>query len=434
MAPRILAVSLLLSFVASVSAQQVTSGTFPKLALIAIGGPHNYEQAGRAETFAKYDVVILNYWKGWEWGRSADMETVIRRVKGNNPRTKVFLYVANNEFDDSSQGGPAEDFRRNLNQNGWWLFQSGSSGTRVKSTWGTTHYILNNTKFSATNSSGQSFIDWFGRETVSTYLQPNPSADGLFLDNVFWKPRVNGDWNRDGRMDDQNDPTVQQWLRDGMRKQVDVFRALSPGKEMIGNIADWGASEAQLTGYEGMFEGGVIEGVLGFSWSPESWSGWPLMMSTYRKALRATTGPRYAIFSQEGLATDYKSMRYGLASCLMDDGYFAYHQGFGPPYAWFDEFDVELGRALAGPSTSPWSQGVYRRDFENGIVLVNPKGNGRVTVNLERSYRKINGTQDRTVNDGGVVSTVTLDDRAGLILLREAPRAVPLPPSQIRVE
>ena len=49
--------------------------------------------------------------------------------------------------------------------------------------------------------------------------------------------------------------------------------------------------------------------------------------------------------------------------------------------------------------TAPWMQGVWRRDFDNGIVLVNPKGNGSQTVSLGGTFTKLKGTQAPTVNE-----------------------------------
>jgi hypothetical protein len=127
-------------------------------------------------------------------------------------------------------------------------------------------------------------------------------------------------------------------------------------------------------------------------------------------------------------------MRYGLASCSMDDGYFAYSDAdahyYGVP--WFDEYGAKLGAAVSGPSTSAWQSGVYRRDFANGIVLVNPKGNGERTVTLESDFVKLKGTQDPTVNNGATVRQVTLKDRDGIVLLRKAPITRPKPPGNLQ--
>jgi hypothetical protein len=66
-----------------------------------------------------------------------------------------------------------------------------------------------------------------------------------------------------------------------------------------------------------------------------------------------------------------------------------------------------------------WKDGIWRRDFEHAIVLVNPKGNGARTVSLEQAFRKLKGSQDPSVNDGSKVSKVTLRDRDGIVLLRD---------------
>jgi hypothetical protein len=416
----------------SASAQQ-SSLTFPRLGLIAIGSPHDYDLPARQEAFAKYDMVILNVWPNWEGGRSANMDTVIRNIKSRNANTRVFLYVVNNEMDDNNDAWP--EFKSKLTNNGWWLYRNGGGGSRVVSTYGSgSWHIINNTPFSPRDSSGENVMDYFARFTVDTFLRPNPLADGFFLDNVFWKPRVNGDWNRDGVTDDQNNPTVQAWLRQGYRQQLDAFRSRAPGKLWIANIADWGEANAVFPELDGQFDGGVLESIIGQSYAVETWGGWGAMMNWYRKMLYATAGPRLALFSVDGAANDYRTFRYAYASCLMDDGVFHYNPTFSAPFAWFDEYDQKLGRALSGPSTSAWRNGVYRRDFERGIALVNPKGNGTVTVDLEQEYRRIAGSQDRAVNNGGLTRQVTLQDRDGIILLRTTTRAVPLPPSDIRVE
>ena len=41
-----------------------------------------------------------------------------------------------------------------------------------------------------------------------TYVKPNPSIAGVFEDAVFWKPRMDADWNRDGVIDPQGQPRM----------------------------------------------------------------------------------------------------------------------------------------------------------------------------------------------------------------------------------
>jgi hypothetical protein len=157
-------------------------------------------------------------------------------------------------------------------------------------------------------------------------------------------------------------------------------------------------------------------------------------MKGYRKVMAALAAPKLGICSWDGTLTDYQGMRYGFASCAMDDGYFAYTNSSKPYYGapHFDEFDAKLGAAVSGPSLSAWQSGVYRRDFANGIVLVNPKGNGSRTVKLEGDFVKIKGTQDTSVNNGATVREVTLKDRDGVVLLRKAPITRPKPPGSVQ--
>jgi hypothetical protein len=133
-----------------------------------------------------------------------------------------------------------------------------------------------------------------------------------------------------------------------------------------------------------------------------------------------------------GAADNYKLMRYGLCSTLMNNGYFSYalsstgHAHNGIDY--FDEYDnAGAGRGYLGqPSGAARSVGsnVWRRDYTGGVVLVNPSDTA-VTVQLGGTYRKIKGTQAPTVNDGSTVTAVTIPGHDGIILLTIAATTTP---------
>ena len=93
---------------------------------------------------------------------------------------------------------------------------------------------------------------------------------------------------------------------------------------------------------------------------------------------------------------------------------------------WYDEFDAGgvgryyLGREVDQRQKDSWSSGVWRRRFENGWVLWNPERNGVRTVSLGQSMRKLQGRtgySDTAVNNGATLTSVTLQDRDGLVLL-----------------
>ena len=125
-------------------------------------------------------------------------------------------------------------------------------------------------------------------------------------------------------------------------------------------------------------------------------------------------------------AANYQLMRYGLCTALLKDGYFAYEtstneHGVGGLF-WFDEYDnAGKGKGYLGqPAAAAYSAGsnVMRRDYTGGTVLVNPDTVAH-TVSLGGTFRKINGTQQPTVNDGSLVTQVTLQPRDGIVLLGE---------------
>jgi hypothetical protein len=110
----------------------------------------------------------------------------------------------------------------------------------------------------------------------------------------------------------------------------------------------------------------------------------------------------------------------------------------GPDYgtlAYYGEMDGDgLGRGYLGyplvadptmkvlstpnsAGTGSPAKGVFRRDFERGIVVVNTSAVS-ATIPLERPFKKLKGQQDPAIDDGSEVDSVTLGPRDATILLR----------------
>lgn len=117
-----------------------------------------------------------------------------------------------------------------------------------------------------------------------------------------------------------------------------------------------------------------------------------------------------------GAQTDYRKMRFGLATTLLGDGYFGFDHGTeNHAQLWtYDEYSVSLGdpKGSAEQSSSVW-----KRSYELGQVVVNPT-NAAQTVKLGGEYEKIHGTQDAATNNGSIVSKLTLAPQDGILLLR----------------
>jgi Hypothetical glycosyl hydrolase family 15 len=424
------------AFAASTTAAAWNPPGFPRVGGIQIGSPFNYNDPAYQADIAKQSVAILADYPTLAPG-GMSMQTVATRIKAINPNTLVFVYTNANQLrPDQAPGTPWGPYRSAVESNKWWLYSDKRLSALVSSGWGDANiWAINTTLFTPKDKNGNTWMDWMTQFYVTTYAKPAPALDGFFMDNVFWRPYINGDWNRDGTVDSQTDPKVQAWFRQGYARYFSLLKTLMPGKYQLGNIGDWGAPDSTLTEYQGLANGGVLEGYIGKSWSVETWGGWAATLAQYRKVMSAVAAPKLIIFNQWGSKTDYQGMRYGLGTCLLDDGYYSFTDNTQMYYGvvWFDELDQKLGAGQTKP-TAAWQKGVWRRDFDNGIVLVNPKGNGPQTVTLETSYIKIKGTQDPVINNGQTVTTVTLKDRDGIILLRENPVTRPATPTGFTVE
>jgi hypothetical protein len=403
---------------------------FPRLGGVQNGGSHNYADAAYQADLARLRVVIVGAWPGWGSGSKTTLEQAVRGIKKINPNTLIFQYV--NSMEVSASDASVAPYFAKVDAMKWWLTVPGSA-EKILSEYGVQTskaiYQINNTLFTAKDADGYQEWEWQARWVVDQYYVKAPSLDGLFEDNVFYQPRISGDWNRDGIKD--TPAAASKWLQEGYRARFALLHTLMPGKLVIGNVADIGKKDAEISTLKGALDGGLIEGLLGSSYSPEKFAGgWLDMMRHYRKTMDAIAEPKLVLFNNVGTATDYQSLRYGLSSCLLDDAYFAFTdtaKGYGG-VTWFDEFDVKLGKASSPPALNAWQKGVYRRDFEGGVALVNPKGNGAQDVVIESGFAHLAGKQAPAINDGKPVTTIHLLDRDGLILLR-VPR--PLTPKVI---
>jgi len=152
-----------------------------------------------------------------------------------------------------------------------------------------------------------------------------------------------------------------------------------------------------------------------------------------------------------GKKKDYKTMRYSLCSTLMFNGYFTFTNANGAYIAtwWYDEYSVDLitGEAaksleykgyLGDPLGDAYNTSdpnkklkdvllsenydlakdiIWRRDFKNGIVLINPSDKN-VTVDLGEKFKKIKGIYDKSFNDGSMLKKISLKKKSGAVLLR----------------
>jgi hypothetical protein len=407
-----------------------TKPGFPRIGGVQVGSPFNYNDSTYQANLAKQSVMILGMYPGLNPGGS--MNADVQAIKAKNPNALVFLYEIMDSQNPTSSGAWLP-FVTKMNSMKWWLYNDKSLTSLIQNIGNSSFNTINTTLLTPRDSNGDNAIDWMTKYLVTTNYKPNPAIDGFYMDNVFTKPDQDGDWNRDGTLDKASDPQTGTWFRQGYQRYFQLVKSLMPGKYQIGNIGDWANSGAVPAEYQNLVNGGLMEGYMGLSYSIETWGTWKQMMANYYAIIASMLEPKLAIVNMWGDPTDLQTMRYGLTSVMMNDGYFSYTAKGGAYYGvtWFDEFDSHLGQATATPPSAAWQKGVWRRDFENGIALVNPKGNGPQTVTLETAFVKLKGTQDPVTNNGQSVTTVTLKERDGIILLRKNPVKRPAAPKSL---
>jgi hypothetical protein len=212
---------------------------------------------------------------------------------------------------------------------------------------------------------------------------------------------------------------------DGLQTVMGSLRNNLPGKAVGGNGAciswyrnGWGGSDPE--GFFKMEDANLVEG-FGNLWGTvsqanvDSFIDWNSRCVNYPDPYGM---PRYNAFWDFSGGASYARMRWALTLAMTASMYFAPSS----MSSWYDEFwggslnrRGYLGKAL-GPPTK-LASGVWRRDFENGISLNNSTGSTQ-TVSLGRTFRHLTGTQDPTVNNGAAVTSATIPDQDGLILLR----------------
>lgn len=360
----------------------------------------------RRDYLAKFRFVILGARSG------SRLNTFAGSIKAKRPDAIIASYSMVSELkcyaDSSSYHYPMVTL---ANQYDFWLRYA--SGSRVQWTTAYGNCDTNISRWGRKTSSGSTWMQKkaaFDHDKQFKYSTINYA----FVDNWNWRPRKDADWKRIDTNQSKYSSEIQSAMRNGYVNYWNALKSRRSSLRVIGN------SDGDLSHYEydEKLHGAFFEGAMGRSWSIESWAGWGAMRERYRKLISNTVWPNHVFLQVYGSNTNYKLMRYGLASAMLENGWFVHLPSSGTlKSAWFDEYEAPIGKPIESPPTSAKSNGIWARKYENGMVLVNPTSSSR-SINVGTSYRRMKGSQDPYVNNGNYVSTVTLPARSGLLLLR----------------
>jgi Hypothetical glycosyl hydrolase family 15/Divergent InlB B-repeat domain len=387
----------------------VKATPFPRRAALVVAD-FNLGVVTEQALLARFDLAMLGLYAGWSQN-GLGIQAAAQALKTIKPSILVGNYSILNEayYNTYPDARTAK-----LNATNWWLRDAAGNMVQWSSAYGA--WDIDITTWAAPDANGQRYPQWVADWFDSQYFAGSSVFDFWYFDNVMVQPLdPAADWKRNGTNQNSSDADVAAAFRAGEAAEWVEARKLEPNMLLLGNV-DSDLSSAE---YKGQLNLALLECLTGQSWSIDTWGGWQQMMSRYLGVMANLAPPQVAVFSACGGATDYAMLRYSLASALMGDGYFAYSgNGSYSSASWYDEFNVNLGAALQPAATAAYQNGVYRRDFQNGIVLVNPRGNGRQTVTLGGTFHKIVGTQDPATNNGQAVTSVTLNAADGIVLTR----------------
>lgn len=105
------------------------------------------------------------------------------------------------------------------------------------------------------------------------------------------------------------------------------------------------------------------------------------------------------------IGTSWRQYQVALTPPAAGMARLGFYLAAAPGEVWLDDCHLQAGATT-----------LYRRDFQNGIVLVNPSPQA-LTAPLEREYRRILGTVDPATNDGAQVTSVTVGASDALFLI-----------------
>jgi hypothetical protein len=161
-------------------------------------------------------------------------------------------------------------------------------------------------------------------------------------------------------------------------------------------ITGWDDTNYSLT--PGIFS----EGFAGTGFAVSDWQA-----STNELLLLASDDKIMILQNYLSVSTDIATRLYYLGNYLLVKGHHTYLDYFaGGPLEWYPEWTLDLGTPTTPATTDVstlLSGGVYRRDFTNGFVLVNPSSSS-INVSLGGSHQLVTPTGGGAVDGPGTAS------------------------------
>ncbi len=333
-------------------------------------------------------------------------QTFFPQIRNLNPDIVILPYVATVSWNDIYWNDTLHQKMYSQINNSWWLTDASQN---QKSVWPNTRALNLNTGWSE-------FLPTF----VKNEILSTGYWDGVFYDEV--QDSIDHVGNTDIDRNGVNDTaqTANALWANGYEKMFKKTRDLV-GSNYI--IITNGSSNKKFSKY---VNGRMFES---FPSSNDSLVNWKNQTNDYLDFEQSVSHSSVQVINvntdNTGVKNDYQKVRFGLTTTLLGDGYFSFDHGTEDhAQLWtYDEYNAYLGESKSAYkntlniSSSHIGSGVFEREFENGKVVVNATQNTQY-IELDGEFEKLHGLQDAQINDGSIVSEISLNSKDGIILLR----------------
>jgi hypothetical protein len=342
------------------------------------------------EQFARWNMLALNFETAYY------ANAPLMKIRELNPDIKILAWISLGLFNPVPiMNGPLGAKFLNESTEDWWIHTKGISPPSTRRLQMVAYYpslVTPNPK----SEFAEHIVRFLQEVVLSTDLY-----DGIFYDCVW-----DDGWISQQLADAEVTPTE---YRDGITSILKRTRTeVGPDGLIMGNPGVQWSDSCQYWDYaNGHYQENALGDVFGSNWSqmweiyqrnmrkesPPPRSHWIGVDTQYRRKRDAYKNVMRIDLTND----DLRRMRLGLGTALLlDNGYFGFDKGdgwhgYGEQW-WFSEYDASLG--MPGGRYEKTTDGTYRREFDNGLVIVNP-GLDR-TIDLDAEY--LDATTNQTSN------------------------------------
>ena len=317
-----------------------------------------------AQTASRNDYVILQAWETQK----------LKSLKAANPNVRVLVYknlAFSAELPDSHNGGSPSGVLYSEAPDSWFL-RDRSSGQRFTSD-----------GFGWLWAMDIGSPDYQRAWAANVIAEMNSEGwDGVFLDDANATMKYHHPVDQVGKY--PSDASYSAAMGTALAYIGPAVRAA--GKLAIPNFAAWVEAPTTYNSWLQYVDGALDE--MFCKWGRGAGEGyrrepeWNLQLKEAKFA--AAQGKDFIAYTQ-GAPGETQAARFGYATVLLaSEGNASY--AFTPEYAtenWMPEYDYQLGAPQAEESRD--ENGVHRRVFANGLVLVNPT-NASQSADFEGTY------------------------------------------------